>query len=536
MSFRNKFLTMALLPALFLAGCSGGSSDEFSLGNGDGDLATPPSDTGTVTTPGDGSSSSSTVSYLPLSVHESSDSFSGEGSGGLFQGELQFPLIPVHMINPINALTLASVDNALVTDYKLTVDDNEIDPKESFPVLQKVLGNPVQLRTAMVFDLTNSSAETDYAQLFSEAKAYIAAIKAHSNPIIANQQFVVWGFGHNDPTQQNVYEETVGFTDVQANIELAIDSLQNKVTAGVNEGAPSSLHKAVLQAVGRYQELDAVPPIDFSSDGDNDLFDRVSSNGILLSQMVLFSSGPDTLAEFTKDEMVSAMQSQGFMLFNPDEPTASTQEFTNKAIFYYVVGANESGAPYQVLSDEAEVTRSLTLVNGAYTFANTLITDQLEAISKRIDLDNQYIYRYAFLPRQGDHTAVFSSRSENFNFALTTQYDSDFLEGLTVLNGNVPLGVPSRELSSIVEITGPNGEYIASGQASLAEVTTFKPATRWTSTVYNQADDYTWVLTGGAGVENADGSYTVNSIAGASATLDVTNTVRNETASITISN
>ena len=533
MSFRNKFLTMALLPGLFLAGCSGGSGDEFNLGNGGGDFTSPPSDTDTDTdTSPDGAASSSVFSYLPLAVHENSDSFAGEGSGGLFQGELYNPLTFAYMIKPFNVNTLVTATNATASDFKVTVNDVEIDPTENFPIFQKVVGNTVQLRTALVFDLTNSMSSADYAKLFAEAKAYVTAAKAHANPIIANQQFVVWGFGHNDPTQANVYEETVGFTDVQANIELAIDSLQNKVTAGINDGAPSPLHKAVVQAVGRYQDLDADPAIDFATDGNNDLYDRVTSNGIFLSQMVLFSSGPDTSFEFEQGEMIDAMRSQGFAQLDPGESSGSLQDYTNKAIFYYVVGSTTPGNTYVPLSNEAEVTRSLSLVNGAYSFSDFLLADQQAALNSRVDLDEQYVFRYAFLPRQGDHVVIFASRSSNYNYTLTTEFQSeDFID-----NNWTTLGTPSSVLASLVEITGPNGEYLSADQASLTDVSTFKPATRWTTTVYNQADDYTWVLTGGAGVENADGSYTVNSIVGASAVLELTNTVRNETASIVITN
>lgn len=535
MSLRNKLLCMTLLPGLFLTGCSGGSSDDFSLGNGSGNFGSPPDNS---STDGGGSSgeteSTTNISFLPLSVYEKSDAFGGEGSAGLFQGEWQYSEFPspVHIINPIDTRTLASTSTAVVTDFKVTVDDIEIDPTESFPLLQKVIGNPVQLRTALVFDLTNSASEVDYTQLFLEAKDYVAAVKAHSNPVIANQEFVVWGFGHNDPLQVDVYETTApgGFTTDQATINAAIDSLQARITAGINQGAPTNLHKAIVQVVGRYADSSATPPIDFGLDGNNDLVDRVSTNGIELSQMALFSSGPDTLGEFSSQLMTDAIQSQGFLQFNPDDPSLSTQTFSNKPVFYYVVGANTPGVAYSKISDDAETTRSLTLVNGEYNFSTQLIADQIAAINSRIDLDNQYIYRYAFLPRQGDHTAVLASRAENFNYTLTTQYTS------ALLAFYAGVGTPAFELSSLVEITGPNGEFLSANEASLSEVTTFRPATRWISTSYDPADDYTWLLINGTGVENADGSYTVNSIVGTSATLQLTNTVRGETASITIRN
>ncbi len=538
MSFRKTLLALSFLPGLMLSGCSGDSGEKFSLGNGDGDFEAPPSgNTGNTGGSSGNTGSSSQISFVPLSVYERLSSYSGFDGDGLFQGEMQDPLIPVYLINPINTATLAASTSAVASDFKMTVDDVEIDPKESFPVLQKIVGNPVFLRTALLFDLTNSADEVDYEKLFAEAKNYITAAKASSNPIIANQEFVVWGFGDRNPAQPNIYEVTSGFTSDQTTIELALDNLKARVDAGANVGATSNLHKAIVQVVGRYKDDDADPPIDFSLDGDNELFDAVTSNGVVLSQLAVFSSGPDTLLEFDSAKMVNAIQSQGFLQFDPADPTASTQNFTNKAVFYFVVGNTTAGEEYETLSAEAERTRSLTLSGGNYTFANTLISDQIAAISKRINLNNQYIYRYAFLPRQGDHTAVLSSRSTDFNYSLTTQYSSEYFEtGVWNEKPYKTLGSPSFELSSLVEITGPNGEYLAGDQASLSVVSRFRPATRWTSRTYSQATDYDWVLTSGEGTKNTDGSYTVTSITGDTATLEVTNTVRGESARITLSN
>lgn len=528
MSFRKNLLGAMLLPSLLLVGC-GGDGEDFNLFNGEGDFSGGDSSSGDGGDDADGdSTNTSTVSYLPLKVYEKYKSYSGFPSDGLFQGESQFPLIPVHIINPISSTSLQSVSTAVASDYKVTVDDIEIDSSENFPVLQKIVGNSAVLKTALVFDLTGSTDEVDYPKLVAEAKSYISKVQSHSNSIIANQEFVIWSFGESNPALENVTEITSGFTSNAGDLDLALDALKFKKEQIQN--APSSLHKAVVKVVGRYQDDSVTPVIDYANDGDNDLYDRVTSDGIQLSQMVIFSSGPDNLREFEEAKMVEAIESQGFLEFDSNDP-ASIDNFTNKPVFYFVLGASSPGNPYTELSDIAESTVSLVLNGAAYSFSDSLINRQIGAINRRIDLDNQYIYRYAFLPRQGEHTAIFSSRTDDFNYSLTTQYESAYFTD----NGFDVLGAPAYELGSLVEITGPNGEYLSGDEASLQNVSTFKPATRWTSEKF-LASDYTWTLTDGVGAPNADGSYSVTSITGVSALLEVENTLRNDTAQITITN
>ncbi len=549
MSFRSKLLSILFIPSLLLVGCGGG--DDFKIGNGDNNLGGESSnndgssDGGTGGSSGGDSENTSTVSYYPLSVYERYKSFSGYSSDGVFQGDFQYPLIDVLMINPINASTLLPVENAMASDYKVTVDDIDIDPSEAFPLLQKVVGMPVQLKTALVFDTSNSMDLTtaEYNALKAEVKSYIDKAKAHSNPIIANQKFVVWSF------DEDATDLSQGFSNSDVFVKGIID------TVAKNTGSSSNLHKAIVKVVGRYIDNAATPPINFDTDGpnqdpndfldnrnesdnDDDLVDEVKNDGVYLTQMVLFSSGSDSKLEFTQAKMLEAIKSQGFLSYEPvdsseSDSDTSTDNYLSKPVFYYVTGGSTEGDTYQALSDAAEETVSLTAVNGAYTFSDALIESQLSAIDKRINLDNQYVFRYAFLPRQGDHTAVFSSKTTAANFSLTTTYKADFFTAL----GYTGLGTPYNELSSLVEVTGPNGEYLPGNMASLSQVSTFMSATRWTTDSYDAVTDYTWSLVNGTGSVNADGSYTVSSISGASAQLTLTNTARGgETAVITITN
>ena len=102
MSLRIKRLSTFFLTATLLAGCGG--SEEFSVGNGSGDL----SETGNTTTDTDtDSTNTSTVTYLPLSVYERYEAYSKSSAGdGVFQGELSSEFVKTYLINPVDASTL----------------------------------------------------------------------------------------------------------------------------------------------------------------------------------------------------------------------------------------------------------------------------------------------------------------------------------------------------------------------------------------------------------------------------------------------
>lgn len=505
-----------LFTTLIATGCGGGSSDrpEFSTGNDSasgndtdvGSSTDEDDDDGGV----DPSTLTSNISYYPLAVYEAFKDYSGYELDGVFQGEVDTPFIKTNFINPILASDQTSTDTATAEDYVVTVNESEIDPSESFPLLQKVLGNHVFLRTALVFDLSSSNDSTDFSALVAEAKTYITTAQAHADPSIANQEFAVWVFG------QNIDELTSGFTNNTSDINTALDAVITSADTNA-VGTSSNLHRAMVEVTGRY----AKDTYDFSADGDNDLVDRATSRGIFLSQMVLFSSGPDTVMEMDQTEMINAIQSQGLIKYDDE----GKDSFIYKPVFYYVMGGSEQGDAYEELADESETVTYLTLSAGTYDFAGNLVQNQINAIDARIDLDSQYSFRWAFLPRVGDHTTVFRSNSNGYNYSLITTYKEM----------NSPLGTPEVELASLVEITGPNNEFLSLGIASLSEVSTFAPATRWVNDEY-AAGDYSWVLAGGTGTLNGDGTYTVNSIAGTIATLTLTNDLRGENASITITN
>ena len=515
MSFRLRFFGAILLPCLFVIGCSGSS------GSG-----VPDSNLGAAATAADDGSGAPAgplnVSYVPLLVFEAFDDFSGIGLDGVFISDGVDPFVEIFLINPVDATTLDSIDTAVVSDYETTVDDVEISDDESFPVLQKVLGIPTSLRTALVFDVSGSvsSANVDIVALVDEAKSYIAQAKLSADPTIASQEYTVWAFG------TRIEELTTDFTANTATLEAALDLVATRFSTNAL-GATTNLHRAIVQSIGRYQ--DGTGAYDFRTDGDNDLEDQTTRNLVNLSQLVVFSSGRETYFEMDQALMTRAIQSQSFISYDQASSASDGSVSYHKPVFYYVVGGPTMGETYDPLRDLAEGTTQLLLSAGAYSFGSNLVQKQIDAIDKRIDLSNAYIYSFAFAPRIGSHTQVFTSKSENFNYSLTRSYpDTDFV-------GDGSPGTPAEVLVSLVEITGPNGEFLSNWTASLSEVSTFAPATRWVNTQY-AAGDYMWTLTGGSGTNNADGTYTVSSIAGATATLRLDNTLRVETTTITITN
>lgn len=548
MSRRIKLLSALLCSSILMAGCSGGAGDNVNVGGGNGgDLSGGGSgnlgggsggnngggntgDGGSGgdggSDGGDGSAGTTNVTFNPLAVFEPFKSYSGFDSDGLFQGDASFPLIEEYSIAPLNATTLTAINTAQASDYRVTINDVEIDASESYPVLQKVLGAPVALRTALLFDISPSMDAADIAALVAEAKDYVAAAQASSNTAIANQEFIVWNFAKdikpltNDGSPVPKGVATKNPTVINAALDqVLVDYNARKL------GFSSNLHKAIVQVVGRFSG--AQRSIAFGADGDNDLFDSVTDSQVNLSQLVLFSAGNDTASEFEQTEMVDAIKSQGFQVISEGDEGGTAR--INKPLIYYVVGGTSQADAYDALSAEAENTTYLTLdANTEYSFADDLVSKQIAAMNRRVDANSHYLYRYAFLPRASEQTVVFSSISAGANQSLTSKYTAEFFDEISGdgVTRYKDIGTPAQELSSLIEITGPEGEFLSNGVASFEQVQRFGFATRWINHNY-EAADYSWELVnpagGDAGQRNSDGTFTITQKTSATLTLRLTN-------------
>lgn len=519
-----RILLLSMLSVVMLTACQGDSPYD-----GDQDTSTDTPDDGGGSDDGDGEEEENTaqgISYVPLNVYEASDTFSGLGLNDVFrtQGWTNDadidPVVPAYLVNPIDAATLLSYPAAVATDYTVTVDGIKIDNSESYPLLQKVIGTETYLQTALVFDLSDSVSGVDMTALVDEAKDYLTRVRASTNSTIRNQEFVIWVFA------DEVREVTDGFTSDAATLDAALDRVIEIHEARSFEpedpdygtfGGVTNLHRAIIEAIGRYIEGD----YDFRNDGDNDLVDFAGYNGVLLSQLVVFSSGPDTYLEFSAEQMVASIESQAFLKYDTTAAADSgTMTNLHKPVFYYVVGGSSRGTTYSELSTVAESTKAITLAAGAYDFGEDLVSNQIKAIDARVDLDNQHLFRFAFVPRLGTHTVVFKSNATGFNYSLTSDYADEYMGDIA------DVGTPEEELISLVEITGPNGEYISGSDVPLSEAATFRAVTRWTARTYD-GDDYEWSISGGTGTTNSDGSFTVTDVDDGGAVLTVTNVTRN---------
>ena len=177
-----KYLAAGLLlPVFLLAGCGGGGggSDVFEDDDSENQRTISDSteeqeqeqDDESTPTNSDG------ISYLPLSVYESFKEFSGADQDGVFASDYDAPWIKSYLISPVASATLQPVANAQVANYSVKVDGIEISPAESFPLLQKVIGVPTSLQTALVFDISGSMSDVSMQALVDEAKAYLAQVE-----------------------------------------------------------------------------------------------------------------------------------------------------------------------------------------------------------------------------------------------------------------------------------------------------------------------------------------------------------------------
>lgn len=567
MSFRQKLLSAMILPCLMLAGCGGNDGSNAGLqspnedggggGGGTGGGGTGGGGTGGGIGGGGGGTSTTNVSYIPLLVYESFKDYSGMTSDDVFSSYAPIPYTTSYLINPLNAQSLAPVTNATVSDFSLTVNEIPADRAENFPLLQRVLGIPIYLRTALVFDLSDSSASVDMAALVDAAKAYVTQTRTHGNSAINQQEFMVWTFG------TRIEAKLPHFTRDATAINNALDA----VLADFNSkdlGTASNLHRAVVEVVGRYVKEpydfsdadfkdpngngivdgdwdwndDDIPDGDLDGDYDgdadgiitsNDLEDFAYEDGIITTQVAIFSSGSDTYLDLAKEEMARAVKSQSFVRYDESNPAGSDFTHLEKAVFYYVLGEEDDA--YEHLAAKAE---SVVPLSGTYAFADNLIGSQVQALNDRIDLSNAHLMRFAFRPRsKGNYTQVFKSKAATgYNYSLTREYKFEEDE---VIFGSPEEMVEDDLLSSLVEITGPNGEYLSASKADIDEVSVFVAATRWTTEIYAPSD-YQWTAAPGitGGVDVSGRRYTVTALDSDGLALTLTNTVRNETATIVL--
>ena len=437
------------------------------------------------------------ISYYPLAVYEQAISEYNDLDASAFIRDTSDPFIFNYLIVPVDSQTLEATDEASVDDYLVTVDGTAIETDESFPILQPVLGYQINLLTALVIDTSSSMDSADKDALISELKAYLAAASNSSNSSIASQGFSVWAYA--DATHISCMASS--FSNDLDTLEGYLDEIQTNWEAQAY-GRTSATYQAVVEAIGQYNgdgSYSDSTGYDFSSNGCPDLDADTELDSMTLKNVVLISSGSNTVGGFDIDAVETALSWQTKLTYDTSSDDYASA-YLNTPLYYVAL----EGDSDDDLAELSESVLTATLSSGSYSFADSLVSAQLDGLEERTQNgDNIYVYRYAYLPRDGEHAITFESQ--------TSYYDFD-LEGTVDLTdgSSASIGTPEQELDSLVEITGANDEYLANGVISLADITTLYPATRWTTVEYD-GDDYYWTVDGIERSADSDGAITLTS-------------------------
>lgn len=502
----NKIIPLFLLISALLSACSGSDVDSRQAdpaakdsGTDDGSLV----DDGTFTN----------VSFLPLMLVELYQDWSGLSSDNLFQGYGKSPYITYYTINPVNASTLAPVIDAKASDFNIKEDGIPLNPKVNFPMLQKILGNRVNLSTALVINTSSAMDGVDKLAFIQEIKDYVSASLASSTYYISNQRFTVWAF------DGLIAEETFakgGLTNDINDINEALDLVLTKWRSdaygeytGANHG-----YDAILRAVGRFTANGPYnhPVIlrDSATGEANDLDDEVTPDFIKLSNIVYFSSGYSATNQFNEEYVVKALESQSTLIYDAAQGPSNATVNLGKGLIYVIP---DGGLEDDIIAAKSDAVIKDNLSNNAYNFSSSVIEAQVAAVNKRAVLGNQHVLRWASSIRTGEgHSIEISTRTADDKYSYTLTVDP-----YTPFPSSEPMPEPQ------VEITGLNDEYLSADNpatprsaydtatAFASQISTFFPAVRWTNQAFTNAD-YTWVSSpANAITRNSNGSVSLNS-------------------------
>lgn len=510
-----KNILMVLLFGWLLAACSGDPLPQ----EGEDDPTTDDDslvDEGEVTN----------VSYLPLMTVERYQDWSGLDEDDLFLTYGRAPLISYYTINPVNATTGDPVTDATAGDFSILQDGIPVNPKVNFPMLQKVVGNQVALRTAIVINTSTAMDSVDRSAFIEEIKDFVSAAKDNeSHPYyINNQEFTVWA------VDGIAVEETGGATANKTAVLNAIDAVKTNWENGSYKSTGANhLYDGVVEAIGRFSgDSQFSVPLDFrdaNTGENNDLFDYVTPDFILASTAVVFSAGYGASNHFAEDDFKRAVESQSTFIYPEDvPPSGSATETTNlpKPLIYVVPDGEVKD---DIVSGLAHTTIENTIAGGQYSFASDVVSAQISAIEEKNALTNQHVLRWAGTLRTGGpHEVVVKTRTAEDKLGYSLTVDPEYDPGSTA-------EMPDPQ----VEITGANNEYLATNDIAQAGgpydsattyanlISTFYPATRWTNQTFTSAD-YTWSFTpAGSMVENSDGSISISDNPSFPITLTLTN-------------
>lgn len=499
--------------ALGLVGCGGSSGGPGGSRDADPSTETPTDEeptTDELIDEGD----TTNVSFLPLMTFELYNEWSGMDDG-LFVFQQKDPFIKHFMITPVNATSLEPTDDVSISDFSLSEDGIPLNPKVNFPILQKVLGNQVSLDTAIVINTSSAMDGVDRTAFINEIKNYIDRAGGSNHSTIKQQRFTIWAYdGGREQGDGGIVLESNGFISNRDDIQSALDTVSTNWANGTYQVAGSNhTYDAIMEAIGRFigtgpfgvaenlrDPIDNTQPYrDF-----NDLSESFSADGIRFTNMILFSSGYSDTNRFDGDTVIKALNAQSLSAYDTDGGPGGAASATKDLgkVLIYVTPEGESKD--DVIEAMATANIGATYNNGQYTFADTLISEQIAALNTRVVKDHQYVLRFASSIRSGsNHVGELKTRTAEDKYGYTLSWKMNL--------DNVPdelLGMPEPE----VEITGAGNEYLSSNQAHLSEINRFYPAIRWTNRQF-ASSEYEWI-SNVAFTANDDGSVTIQPLAG----------------------
>ena len=450
------------------------------------------------------------VTFLPLMTIEQFEDWNAAEVSDVFLSYGRSPWITYYTINPLNASTGLPVTGATASDFNIIEDGIPVNPDVSFPMLQPIVGNQINLRTAIIINTSSAMDAVDRDAFIAEIKDYVEAAKASSINHIKDQEFTVWGYSGN------AVEETGDATAVEATVLAAIDSVNTKWANGSYEvGGSNHTYDAIVQAIGRYNgagefttSLDLMFR-DANTGEDNDLIEYVTPDYITASSIIVFSAGFSATQRFGSQFAQDAIDSQAATIYESGvSPAGATTEVVRLGKpFIYVIPDGETAD--SILSGKASAVIRNTVSGGEYSFAGEVLAAQVNAIANRFALGNQHVLRWASAIRSGEkHSLEVSTRTADDKLGYTLTVDDYGIDGID------PDPMPDPQ----VEITGANNEYIATNAIAATYdaattyanlISTFYPATRWTNQSFD-SNDYVWTYPAGSMTENGDGSVTID--------------------------
>jgi hypothetical protein len=513
-----KIVSISIL-AFAMAACGGGSPIKGSVNVDDTGVDNELDGETNIT-----SISARNVTFLPVSILETSSEYSGVDEDNLFSTQVDYPYIAKKMLSVFDSKTLAATP-ATIDDFIITENDQVVDPLESFPILQTIGVIPTYLHTAIVIDTSGSVNSITLDAIIAETKEMIVKMQSSSDLVIKNQRFSIWAFG------QTVQEITSGFTADTIMLNNALDAI-----ATVNVGESSNLNQAIVEAIGNYDGSGGE-----GSSGDfsfrdtpgfnNDLIEEVTTDRIQLSSLILITSGTDTLNVFENDQVKIAIESQSQVVFDTaeeaDSATVTSSVTKNIGKPFIVILVGDDPTISAVITDNASNVINLKDVTGELTYAEQVIGFQTDLIALRKRESARMVLRYASPKRQGTHSAVVSTSAVDFKYSLTSAIE--FASTQTV---GMPSEVYIPLVVTSVEIAGANNQYLQN-VININDTNTFYPATRWTTNQF-AISDYVWTLDGIVlPFDSTTGAVTINPASIApSATLSLTNNAIIETKNI----